>query len=60
MEPESHSAVSKALIRLLGDPERARAMGRAGRKMVEQEFSIDAMVEGNLQVYRRICGAGAA
>jgi len=33
------------------------AMGRLGRAIVEREFSLHAMVEGNIEVYREVLGA---
>ena len=47
-------AVSDAVRTLLADRERARAMGAAGRRRVERQFTVDAMVEGTLAVYDRI------
>jgi len=34
----------------------ARQMGEAGKELVRQRFSINAMVEGNLRVYRKVLG----
>ncbi len=48
------SALAGAVIDLLGDPEGAAGLGRAGRALVERQFSIRAMVEGNLAVYREL------
>jgi phosphatidylinositol alpha-1,6-mannosyltransferase len=39
VEPRSASAVATALVGLLDDPDRARAMGAAGRSWVEQRWS---------------------
>lgn len=44
--------VGWALRTLLGDEVMRDRMGRAGRKRMELEFSIDAMVDGNLAVYQ--------
>lgn len=52
--PADVSALRAAVGRLLTDPELARRMGRAGRELVLREFSLDAMVEGNLGVYREL------
>jgi len=40
-----HHALARALEELLGDPERARAMGRAARAFVEREHDWSAVVE---------------
>lgn len=52
--PGDAGAVAEAIARLLTDPETGRAMGRRARARIESRFSIDAMVEGNLDVYRRV------
>lgn len=39
------------LVSLASDPARARAMGEAGRRLVAERFSIDAMVERTLGLY---------
>ena len=43
-----------ALLRLLDDDAQARRWGDAGKQIVRNEFSIEAMVEGNCRVYRSI------
>ena len=50
--PGDASALATALASVLADPEAARAMGRRARERVESRFSVDAMVDGNLEVYR--------
>ncbi|MDD3517439.1 MAG: glycosyltransferase family 4 protein [Chromatiales bacterium] len=50
--PGDPAALADAVIALLADPDRARAMGEAGHAFAARELSIDAMVEGNLAVYR--------
>jgi len=34
-------AIAKACIELLSDPDRSQAMGKAGRKWIEQSWSWD-------------------
>lgn len=53
-KPGDVPALTEALARLLADAELRRHMGEAGRARVLAEFSIDAMVEGNLAVYRQL------
>ncbi|MGZ8217441.1 glycosyltransferase [Methylomagnum sp.] len=55
--PGDVDALGEAVGRLLDNPELARQMGAAGRALIEREFSVDGMVEGNLRVYRELVGA---
>jgi glycosyltransferase involved in cell wall biosynthesis len=54
IEPGDAAALAAALDRLLDSAELRVRMGAAGRAWVERHFSIDAMVEGNLAVYREL------
>ncbi len=49
--PRDVEALSDAVIRLLGAPDLRHTMGTAGRRIVEEQFSVDGMVEGVLSVY---------
>jgi len=55
--PGDSAALASAIRRLLSDRPLMQRMGQAGRERVESEFSIDCMVEGNLQVYRDLCSS---
>jgi len=50
------AGLGAAVSGLLDEPARARRMGEAGAAMVAREFGVDAMVEGNLAVYRAVLG----
>jgi glycosyltransferase involved in cell wall biosynthesis len=52
--PGNAVALAGALVQLLQNHDRRHAMGEAGRAHVAQNFSIDAMVSGNLAVYREL------
>jgi glycosyltransferase involved in cell wall biosynthesis len=52
--PGDVPALTEAVRRLLCDEALRRRMGEAGRARILAEFSIDAMVEGNLAVYRQV------
>ena len=52
--PGASAEIAARLVALLDDEPLARRMGEAGRAWVERAFSIDAMVDGNLAVYRRL------
>jgi glycosyltransferase involved in cell wall biosynthesis len=54
--PADSAALGLAIKRLLGDPELAKRMGRAGAELVAESFSVEVMVAGNLRVYRELLG----
>jgi glycosyltransferase involved in cell wall biosynthesis len=51
--PGSAQALSDALSDMLSDPLRAQAFGRAGKLVVSDMFSIEAMVTNNHEAYIR-------
>jgi glycogen synthase len=51
VEPARPEVLADALNRVLADPERARAMGQAGRRRVEAHFSWASIAERTEQVY---------
>jgi glycosyltransferase involved in cell wall biosynthesis len=56
--PADAAALAEAIGRLLAEPPLRRTMGERGRVLVERDFSVDAMVSGNLRVYEAVL-AGA-
>mgnify|MGYP000452738981 CR=1 FL=1 len=50
------SQLAAAIDRLAADPALRARFGAAGRARILAEFSIDAMVDGNLRVYRQVLG----
>ena len=52
--PGDAGALATAMADILEDPEAARAMGTRARARIESVFSVGAMVEGNLDVYREV------
>jgi glycosyltransferase involved in cell wall biosynthesis len=42
------------LIELLENPEKAKEMGRRGRRIVEEKFSMDAQLEKTLRLYDKL------
>jgi glycosyltransferase involved in cell wall biosynthesis len=49
-------ALADALLDVLRDPARARAMGAAARARFLQEFTADRMIDATLQVYTEVMG----
>jgi glycosyltransferase involved in cell wall biosynthesis len=54
IEPGDAAALARQVCTLLADAPRRAAYGQAGRALVLSEFSIDAMVRGNLAIYREV------
>ena len=52
--PEDVAALTGAIATLINDDERRDRYGRAGRQRMQADFSIDAMVEQHLELYRSV------
>lgn len=50
-ESENHHEIAQAIITLLKDKEKAREMGKLGRKRVERYFTIEKMVNDLERIY---------
>ena len=53
------SEFAAALTEVVSDPERARAMGQAGRERAEKHFSWESITETTLEVYRSVLPAAS-
>ena len=51
--PDDAAALADAIAALLADPDRRRRLGEAGRRRVAEAFTISAMVDKTVEVYRR-------
>lgn len=49
--------LARALLQVLADPSRARAMGAEGRRLACERYSLEVTVERYASLYRRICSA---
>jgi glycosyltransferase involved in cell wall biosynthesis len=58
--PEDSAALAEAITSLVGDPERRRRMGRAGRDRVLEHFAIETMVEKTAGVYEGALAAAGS
>ena len=54
---EDSSAIAAAIIALLADPARRRAMGEAAQARVRKLYSREVMVQNMLALYQRLLGA---
>ena len=52
--PGDDEAVAAALIELLGNPERRRVLGEAGRERVRNDFSVARMTDRTIAVYEGV------
>jgi sugar transferase (PEP-CTERM/EpsH1 system associated) len=53
-------ALAEAIVRLAADPEAARAMGREGRRLAEEKFSMQAMVAAYQGTYDKLLNRNSA
>jgi glycosyltransferase involved in cell wall biosynthesis len=51
--PDDSAALADAIVSLMSDPARRRAMGEAGRRRALEEFGIGLMVDATAAIYRR-------
>jgi glycosyltransferase involved in cell wall biosynthesis len=56
VEPRDHQAMARAIVMLLRDEPRRRAMGDAGLVLVRTRFTVERMVEQTAAVYARVAG----
>lgn len=57
--PGDADALRTALVRLLEDETLRRRLAQGGPALIAREFSIDAMVDGNLAVYRDVLASNS-
>lgn len=56
--PRDSGALADAIQRLLEDSELRRTLGNAGRKLAEEAFNIEAIVEQHLVIYKELLADG--
>ncbi len=57
--PGEPDPLAKAVEKLLSNPEESARLGRNGRRMVLEKFSVQAMVDGTEAVYHRLLEAAS-
>ncbi len=60
IEAGDHRKLAERILELLRNPQSAMVMGAAGRKLVEDKFSLSAMVQGHEDYYRKIASAAGS
>ncbi|MBW2194206.1 MAG: glycosyltransferase family 4 protein [Deltaproteobacteria bacterium] len=53
--PGSNVALARGIVEALKHPEQASQMAHHGKAMVRDQFSVGAMVDKNVRVYRKFC-----
>lgn len=56
--PEDSGALARALASLIGDAGMRQRMGAAGRERMRRSFSIDAMADAHVALYRSVLDGG--
>jgi glycosyltransferase involved in cell wall biosynthesis len=54
VESDDHDAMANRLIELLQNPVKAMEMGKKGRKIVTENFSLEAQTEKTLTLYKTL------
>lgn len=54
VNPENIEELAQAFIYLLKNPEKAKEMGRNGRKLIEEKFDWDLLMEKEVKLYESI------
>jgi len=57
--PDDPRALANAVAALLDDPDRAARIGRGGRALVREHFTLDAVTRRHLELYERASPASA-
>jgi len=57
--PDDPRALANAVAALLDDPDRAARIGRGGRALVQEHFTLDAVTRRHLELYERASPASA-
>jgi L-malate glycosyltransferase len=53
--PNDPASLARAIVRLLKDPALAKRMGQSGLARAKKLFSVDQMVDGTIEAYKRVC-----
>ena len=54
VEPEDYEDMARALLTLLRDPARARQYGQAARATIENQYSLDHIIDGYINLYQKM------
>ena len=51
---KDHVALAEAIQELIQDSKKRQNMGKAGRRLAEQEFSVEKVVANHIQIYQEL------
>ncbi len=54
--PDNSDALAQGLLKLIENPSLCQQFGSAGRQRLEQEFTVDLMVQKTIAVYDEVLG----
>ena len=54
VEPGSRKSLYEAMLKLIKNPALRNELGNAGPKIINEKFSVDKMVDGNISVYNSL------
>jgi glycosyltransferase involved in cell wall biosynthesis len=54
VNPRDPDELAEAIITLLANPEKSKQMGRGGRKIVEEKYSLDRIADEYLMLYQNL------
>ncbi len=52
--PRAPEALAKAILRFIDDKELAKSFGKAGRRRLETDFSLERMIDDYIRLYRAV------
>ena len=55
VSPGNHEELAAAISKMIKDPARAEALGIAGQRQVEDNFSASLMADRTAGIYRSLC-----
>jgi glycosyltransferase involved in cell wall biosynthesis len=54
VDPKNHQEFALKLMELLGDKDKCKSFGKAGREHVSQEFSVELITRQNIEFYKTL------
>jgi glycosyltransferase involved in cell wall biosynthesis len=54
IEPGDENALSEKIIWMIENKEKAKQLGAAGKKTIEENFTMEAMISGTEKVYKEL------